>query len=62
MYMLMCRRVGPGQADGPLGSVSAPGWAASVTMAKCDVACAEDAAQGLGQHRSWGTRESTAPP
>ena len=49
LHVLLCRRVDAGQEDSPLSSIFAEGWAASVTMTKCDVATAEDAAHLLGQ-------------
>ena len=39
---------------GPLEDLLQPGWAASVTLAKCDVACREDAEAALGHDRSHG--------
>jgi hypothetical protein len=39
---------------GPLEDLLEPGWGASVTMSKCDMACREDAQSALGNDRSHG--------
>ena len=38
----------------PLHDLMDPGWAASITLQKCDIACSEDAAAVLGHDRSQG--------
>lgn len=41
-------------ADGPLESVVKAGWAACVTMTKCDLAYAEDSSAILENHKHLG--------